>query len=95
MTLEGATAVTPEQVAAWLRISDRKMTARRVLKSTNPTMKFDHRVCFTSVFGKTSALLSVMLLSSILEFGIKYPNFCEWDIACLNLGIDCRYWGFG
>jgi len=52
MTLEGATAVTREQVAVWLRISDRKMTARRVLKSTNPAMKFDHRVSLTSVFGK-------------------------------------------
>ncbi|KAG0625738.1 hypothetical protein M758_2G077300 [Ceratodon purpureus] len=43
MTMEGATAVTPEQVAAWLRISHRKMTARRVLKSANPALKFDHR----------------------------------------------------
>ena len=52
MTLEGATAVTPEQVAAWLRISNRKMTARRVLKSANPGLKFDHRVSFTSIFAK-------------------------------------------
>lgn len=43
MTLEGCTAVTPEQVAAWLRISGRKLSTRRLHKSASLAMKFDHK----------------------------------------------------
>lgn len=69
MNLEGATAVTPEQVAAWLRISNRKMTARRVLKSANPAMKFDHRVSFASLLAKSARMWLEIFSRNVSGFG--------------------------
>ncbi|CAM6105213.1 unnamed protein product [Calypogeia fissa] len=43
-TRKGSAAVSPEQVAAWLRINERKTCkARRFLKSVNSDQKTDHR----------------------------------------------------
>ncbi|KAG0586446.1 hypothetical protein KC19_2G091100 [Ceratodon purpureus] len=38
MIAEGSTAVTPQQVAAWLRIDERKLSNRRLVKSANSSM---------------------------------------------------------
>jgi len=47
--LEGSAAVTHEQVAAWLRIDERKLSTRRFVKSTTSSMKCDQRVSLSSV----------------------------------------------
>jgi hypothetical protein len=47
MILEGSTAVTPQQVAAWLRIDERKFSNRRLVKSANSSMS-DQRVSSSS-----------------------------------------------
>lgn len=61
MVLEGVGAVIREQVAAWLRIDERKLATRRIVKSAHSSpMKCDQRVSL-SAFNQLS-VWSVLVL---------------------------------